>query len=192
MKNLFALTRGMIRMAARQEPGSADFAQRLVERLDALAAAHSLGLETEGTEPIDLAELLTAVLQPFSRSSGGRISIAGPRISIPRRMITPFTLTIYELATNAFKHGCFASSGGTLAIDWSVLDEGAAVTMLELRWTEDCGAPVATPPDSRSDGFGQRLIDASVAQMNGRRSTAWTASGLQLTLGLPVAEAGER
>lgn len=186
VKNLFAVVRGMIRMTARQDPASAPFAQRAVDRIDALAAAHTIGLETEGTEPVDLAELLTAILRPFSMKVGEQIRLSGPPIAIPRRIITPLTLTVYELATNAFKHGALSCSDGKLFVEWTTSQMADETSMLELRWVEDCCEPVSNPVKIREGGLGQRLIDASVAQMSGTRQSEWGETGLHLTFTLPL------
>jgi len=191
VKNLFAVTRGMIRMMAREEPVAAAFAQRAIARIDALAAAHSIGLETEGTEPVGLAELLGAILRPFAQAGSERIRLAGPPVAIPRRIVTPLTLTIYELATNAFKHGSLARAEGALAVSWAASPEGGEGALLEIRWSEDCGAPLPPAESGRTGGgFGQRLIDASVTQMNGTFVSERTATGLRLAFTIPLAVTG--
>lgn len=188
VKNLFAVTRGMIRMAARQEPAAGEFAQRTIERLDALAAAHTIGMDANGIEPVDLRDMLTAILRPFADQHRTGIALDGPPLEIPRRMVTPLTLTVYELATNAFKHGCLARSEGTLSVRWEkAAEEPAATPALSICWTENCGGPVAPPPGSgESGGFGRRLIDALVVQMSGQQTISWEERGLHMRLDLPL------
>jgi two-component sensor histidine kinase len=67
---------------------------------------------------------------------------------------------LHELATNAAKYGALSTSGGSVAIDWSVDGPDVAEPQFHLNWTERGGPPV-TPPARR--GFGSRLIERVVA-----------------------------
>lgn len=188
VKNLFAVTRGMIRMAARQEPSAGDFARRTIERLDALAAAHTIGMDAKGVEPVDLRDMLGAILGPFVDRQGDGIDLDGPPLEIPRRMVTPLTLTVYELATNAFKHGCLAQPGGRLSIAWEQSPAGAEgePAALTIVWREHSPSPITAPPPGKGGGFGYRLIDALIVQLSGRQTISWEKDGLNMTLVLPL------
>ncbi len=192
VKNLFAVCQGMIRRALRQDPTAAPFAERLSAQLNALAAAHMTSLETQGVAPVDLSDILTAVLRPFIEDHRQRIGLAGPQVLIPRRIVTPLSLTVHELATNAFKHGALAHPDGALRIDWQLHDEtdANATSVLELSWREDCGAPIDTAPSDNQSGFGERLIAASVLQMSARYEPAWTQTGLNAKLHIPLEISG--
>lgn len=189
VKNLFAVTRGMIRMAARQEPSAGDFAKRTIARLDALAAAHTIGMDAKGIEPVDLRDMLTAVLRPFTDEGFTQIDIKGPSLPIPRTLVTPLTLTVYELATNAFKHGSLAQAEGRLKIGWSIApasDEGDFPKLM-IDWREDRGKPTVAPEtNAENSGFGHRLIDALIVQMSGRRTIEWEKNGLHTTIELEL------
>ena len=57
------------------------------------------------------------------------------------------------------------------------LEDGAAGTVLRLRWAEAGGAPIAGPPTRR--GFGSRVLDGTVrGQLGGAVSLAWDTAGL--------------
>ncbi|MEQ8405383.1 MAG: PAS domain-containing protein [Oceanicaulis sp.] len=188
VKNLFAVTQGMIRMSARQDPGAKPFADRLSARLEALAAAHLVGMNSDGVDPVALEDLLSAVLRPFLGELGEKIQLKGPAVSAPRRLVTPLGLTLHEMAMNAFKHGALARPEGALQIDWRVREEGsdASPGALEINWREECGEPVSPPENGAATGFGQRLIATSVLQMSAQYEASWRETGLDVALILPL------
>jgi PAS domain S-box-containing protein len=187
VKNLFAVTQGMIRLTAWHEPGVAAFASQAVERIDALAAAHSIGLGAEATDPVSLREMLAAVMRPFGQANGDQIRLIGPDVMIPQHIVTPLALIAYELATNALKHGCLAHTDGRLGIEWNAKDDSVSPSCVELRWSETCCIPVGERVADANGGFGQRLIDASVRQMNGSYRTEWLDAGLCILFVIPLA-----
>ena len=70
-------------------------------------------------------------------------------------------MTIYELATNAMKHGALSCDGGRVDIEWSVSEEADAPTF-SLGWRESGGPPAAKP---KRTGFGSvvtRRLSASM------------------------------
>jgi PAS domain S-box-containing protein len=190
VKNLFAVTRGMIRLAARDEPEHAAFANRLGARVDALAAAQLTSMDAEGLEPVPLADMLDAVLRPFAVDHPGRIVSEGPALLVPRRLVTPLSLVLHELATNAFKHGAFARPGGALRIGWDVAqDDGGC--RLDIDWREagvgaNDQAAVGGSDAAAGLTFGRRIIEASVRQMNATQETTWTGDGLVVRLHIPL------
>lgn len=103
-------------------------------------------------------------------------------------MVTPLTLTVYELATNAFKHGCLKQPGGRLSIAWETTDgdAGSEPAALTIVWREHSPSPVAAPAPGSAGGFGYRLIDALIVQLSGRQTIAWEEDGLHMTLVLPL------
>jgi CheY-like chemotaxis protein len=88
-------------------------------------------------------------------------------------------LALHELATNAAKYGALSVEGGRLDVAW-----GLKGPMLELRWRERGGPPVA-PPTRR--GFGSTLISTGVEhQLQGRVTMGWHQEGLECLLSFPV------
>jgi PAS domain S-box-containing protein len=188
VKNLFAVTGAMIRMAGREEPAMQPFADRLGARINSLAAAHTVGLDTESEEPLNFSDMIAAVLRPFLEDRRETIRLVGQSVSIPRRIVTPLSLVIYELTTNAFKHGCLAQTGGELRIDWHLRDGagGAAGEMLEISWHEKCPQNVSLPSESEEGGFGSRLIAGSVIQMNASFDRSVQETGIHIKLMVPL------
>lgn len=188
VKNLFAVIRGMLRMGARQEPAAEVFARRAINRIDALAAAHKISLEADPNSSVDLEQILKAILRPFEGDESERIHLDGAPIALPQRMITPLTLIVYELATNAFKHGCFADENGRLEITWSAqqADSETEGQSVEIVWREVCEKRFNQQHDDRRSGFGTQLIEGSIAQLSGQCRNEWRDQGLIMTMILPL------
>jgi two-component sensor histidine kinase len=68
----------------------------------------------------------------------------------------PLVLALHELATNATTHGSLSTSGGRVAIDWSV-SRSRGSSALRLLWQEFHGPPVRPP---EGFGFGTTAINA--------------------------------
>lgn len=188
VKNLFAVIRGMIRMEARREPAAEAFAQRAVSRIDALAAAHKISLGADANSSVNIEQMLDAILRPFINGEPHKVQLNGDPIALPQRMITPFTLTIYELATNAFKHGSLAEANGRVEIAWHAYQgrSGSEQRTVEIVWREVCEKRVVPPEDGPTGGFGTQLIEASIAQLSGECRREWSEHGLVLTMILPL------
>ena len=114
IKNLFAITGGMIAVSARSATTPKEYASNIRGRLNALAAAHDLILPSFSAEGISLAEptgleiLLRRILSPYveipSESSSVRLVLDGPAVPLGARTVTTFALILHELATNAAKY----------------------------------------------------------------------------------------
>jgi len=188
VKNLFAVIRGMIRMEARREPAAEAFARRAVSRIDALATAHKISLGANANSSVSLEQMLDAILRPFISGELQKIQFDGDPIALPQRMITPLTLTIYELATNAFKHGSLAEANGRVEIAWHEHrgDSGSEQQTVHIVWREVCDRRLVPPEGNEAGGFGTQLIEASIAQLNGECRRKWSDRGLVLTMILPL------
>ena len=77
---------------------------RLDGRLSALAAAHTLLVDSEW-RGADLATLAQKQLEPHAGGKSDRIKITGDAVFLPAGLATPFALVFHELATNAPKYG---------------------------------------------------------------------------------------
>lgn len=184
VKNLFALTDGMIRQTMRGSDTKEDMAKALSGRLGALAKAHSLVLRDAAvtTDAIDLKVLIAAVVEPHNHapiSDLPRITIGGPPLTCNQRNASPIALVFNELATNATKYGSLDSREGTVDVRWTI-DESAA----HFRWTERGGPPVESPGRT---GFGSKLVELTVVrQLNGMLEYNWLRSGLTASISLPL------
>jgi len=96
----------------------------------------------------------------------------------PRAALS-LSLALYELATNAAKHGTLSVPEGKLALRWRLTKAG-----LVMRWAERGGPPAQTP--SRR-GFGLTVIERSLAyELGGSGRLDFTPLGLCCTITVPA------
>ena len=185
VNNLFSVVQALILTSARGAPDLATFVPALRARIDALAAAHLVGVAEEQFAPVPLREMVEAVMRPH-RSGRAELSAAGPDLSLPPRLVTPLGLVLHELATNAVKHGAWSCPDGEVVVTWSV-STATTPPRLELVWQERAPRPGGSGPGgSGGSGFGGRLIDASLHQIRGRIRRTWRPEGLQAEVSVPV------
>jgi two-component sensor histidine kinase len=188
LKNLFAVTDGMIRGSARNAESPAAMANALSGRLHALANAHSLvrrKVSASGAilDEKDLGGIIRAVVSAHAVTSERGASpfhIEGPPVSCSDHASSGVALIIHELATNASKYGALRDGGGRITITWKT-DEG----MVRLQWSET-GGPVINSAPTKT-GFGSTLAQRTVKQFNGVLSRDWRPQGLSLTMTLSIA-----
>ncbi|HEX2793271.1 MAG TPA: CheR family methyltransferase [Croceicoccus sp.] len=158
IKNLFAIVGAMVSISERDASDVTAFASDLKRRIAAMGRAHALTQSRRVDEPVSMKELLEVVITPARGEQ--EIAITGGEVLIPVSKLTPLALIFHEWATNATKYGVLASEGGSLAIDVSA--QGNTVV---VDWRE------STPQRSEvleSKGFGTRLVEASVRQLDAR------------------------
>jgi two-component sensor histidine kinase len=79
-------------------------------------------------------------------------------------------MTLHELATNAAKYGALSAPEGRIDLKW--WRDGKQLT---LQWAE-IGGPAVQKPTRR--GFGGRVIERMISQLNGKIDFEWHADGL--------------
>jgi two-component sensor histidine kinase len=187
IKNLFAITDGMIRFSAKNAATTAEMAALLSGRLHALANAHAL-VRREFSEvgaiapTSDLKELIRMVALPhehLTNESAPRFSIDGPPIRCGERATNAFALIFHELATNAAKYGSLTLEEGRVAIKWHQANE-----KLVFEWVERCGPPIQEP--TLGTGFGGALVRRMIAQLGGTISYDWQRAGLVASFTFPA------
>lgn len=180
--NSFAVAAGLLSIAARQ----ADSVQELVtvtrQRLHALASVHARAVEDPaGARPggTALVQLVNSILEPFS--GGASVTLDVPELNVCPAAITPLSLVIFELATNAVKYGGLSEAGDGVAIRAKQHGD-----RLIVRWTEDC----ATKPASGEPGhvgFGTRMCQTTVgSSLAGKFSRDFSPNGMTATLDLDL------
>ncbi|MCE6076819.1 sensor histidine kinase [Agrobacterium vitis] len=180
VKNLFALTEGMLRQTLRASGSKEEMAEALSGRLRALSSAYSLVLRDNLAEEgdLDLRTLTEAILSPHVYWASGQVSIVGDRLICTERAATSIALVLNELATNAVKYGALGSDGGAVSITWRILDG-----KLELDWVESNG-PLVTEPVRA--GFGNKLVETTIVrQYRGSLQYKWLPSGLSVAISIP-------
>jgi len=185
VKNLFAMTNGMVALTARTAQTPKQMAQALRGRIEALARAHELiHPAITGSEPKDgetsIDGIVRAILAPHvSQDASSQMILEGPPMRIGPKAATVLTLVLHELATNAAKYGALSVPEGHLRIAWT----GSAT--LTLLWQEENGPRVQNVPGA--EGFGSKLVRRSVTdQLGGAIAYDWRPEGLQVRIELPL------
>ena len=184
IKNIFAVVSGLVALTVRQFPESRAFADELLDRLAALGEAHDYARpHGRDGEPVEknatVLGLTCRLLRPYALEGYERVELAGDDVPIEPRAITPFSLAIHELATNAAKHGAFAVPGGKVTVS----GERSGDRFI-LHWCERGGSTVQEPPRT---GFGTRLVDLTLRdQLSGELARTWRPEGLEVRVSVPI------
>ena len=188
VKNLFAVSEGLVRLTTKAAGSKEELRDMLVGRFHALASAHALvrrNFGPDGTPPkvSDLAELLSVVVQPHEHADFGgaeRFTISGPPILCGEHALNGIALIFHELVTNAAKYGALASEAGYVTIEW--LEQSSEVT---FTWREHGGPKIDTTP--QAPGFGSKLLrDTVEQQFKGTMQQVWDVDGLVVEIKIPV------
>ena len=111
--------------------------------------------------------------------AGTQFVLNGPVVVLPESRVTPLTLILHELATNAVKYGALSALQGHVDLSWH-LD----CDVLNLVWQEN-GGPAVTVP-KREGGSG--IIRTIVGAMGGTIVFDWKADGLRVDVQMSVGE----
>ena len=158
VKNTLAVIQSIANQTMRSTPDPEKFRVAFQGRLQALAAANDLLMQTnwEGAEAKDFIEKQLAALMP---RTSVQLHKEGPTVIIPAELSIPLGLALHELGTNAIKYGAWSVPGGQVRLHWALADREDAGRSLTITWTER-GGPVVRAPER--SGFGTTLIDRGV------------------------------
>ena len=177
IKNLFAITDSMIRMAARGHHTKQEMADGLIGRIHALSDAHGLVRQSFSlnsvSKRVEFDELIRTILSPHRTPT-----LSGPDIRLGERATNSIALVLHELATNAAKYGALSVDDGAVDIAWRVENE-----TLDLTWREANG-PALTAPAKK--GFGSTLVERTIRGYGGTLDHDWSPRGLTVRIRLPI------
>jgi PAS domain S-box-containing protein len=181
-KNMLSLVQAIARQTAARD--TADFIERFIERIQALAANQNLLVRNEW-QGVDVEDLVRAQLAHFVDLVGSRIKVHGLPICLNAAAAQAIGLALHELATNAGKYGALSVKAGHVEVGWR-LDGG----VFAMTWSESNGPPVS-PPERR--GFGSVVVISMVKQtIDGESELDYVSSGVVWKLTCPAANALEQ
>ncbi len=178
VKNAFAVVKSIVRQSLERDDVPAEVRGKIDDRLQAYANAHSR-LMAGQWDRASIHDLADEILGHHARE--GRIEFGGAGVMLPARQAIALSMALYELMTNAFKHGALSTSNGRVNLSWALeLDE----SRIRIEWGEKDGPPVSAPDRK---GFGTFLIDrALAAEMNGEVTMDYGPDGYNWTLRAPL------
>ena len=193
VKNLFAVVDAAISISARQIEDREEMIAAARSRIHALAAAHVASIEEEDFS-VGFHTLLTRVLSAQSPSADA-LSIDGPSFQIGSHSVTPLTLVCHELATNATKYGAWAKDGGTIRVEWDLVERNADEDEREnrhdvrIQWHEHIAEAEALEPFD--EGFGSDLVRRCAKQLGGVPEYERADGGWRISMCFPAANLRE-
>jgi two-component sensor histidine kinase len=164
IKNLLTNVVAIARRTVKYSANLPEFQTSFENRILALARAHDLLVNQSG-HPARLHELLELEFSAKALRRGKEFEIEGPEILCGARTIQMLALLVFELATNAVKHGALsanASPSAIIRVHWRIEDTASA-PLLVLSWREFG----VRPPAVERRGFGSDLLERWVPQMLG-------------------------
>ena len=184
-RNLLALVQAMARRTLRGAGSFKEFAEMYESRLAALSRVQSV-IASTGDDTVNLRLLVEAELEAHQGDASDRISVAGPDIEIPTSSAQTLALAIYELATNAVKHGSIGQPQGRLAVTWRLETGGVQPGRLVLEWRER-GVAMPDAASPRRKGYGSELIEKALPyQLSAETSIDFGADGVHCTIAVPI------
>ncbi|KDA03563.1 sensor histidine kinase [Hyphomonas oceanitis] len=183
VKNLFTIVLSLVRQSGRTTPEHAAACEVIHDRIHALSLAHAAALRSEkDNSPVKLNDLIVVLLEPYAMGQNV-YEIEGADIALAPAVVTPLSLIIHELATNAVKYGAWSTDqAGVVRTLWHTEhDAETATERIVLSW-EEIGGPETDAAHIGKDGFGSRMINLSCRQINGEPSSEWLSGGLHFRL----------
>jgi PAS domain S-box-containing protein len=182
VKNTLATIQAIASQSLRRAANPRDFVASFNGRVQALARAHDLLVQSK-MKGAPISEILREQVM-LENSTDLRIACAGPFVMLDARSAVQLALVVHELATNARKYGALSVAEGRLDIRWSM--KVNAGPELRLEWSETA-VPGVTAPTTH--GFGSTLIQRTLEANGGDVSTSYRADGLTCEIRLPLPEA---
>lgn len=180
VRNVMTVAQAVVRLSFTSGYSLADVQKTCEGRLQALSNAMTL-LTAADWRSVGLRQLITDEIIPFAE----RINVSGPDISLRPRAAQTFALLLYELATNAAKHGALSVPQGKVHLSWQI-DRTGEEPQFHLTWRE-LGGPAVNTPTRR--GFGELLVRRIAPRdVAGRSTVNYDSQGFQYELVAPLKE----
>lgn len=172
--NAYHIVGSLLTSFARGDPDKEMFANEMITRLTALAAAQSM--KVDGRE-YDLRAVIAALVLPYATPTTPISLDTLPAGALKQTEIDALSMVMGELCVNSIKHGAL-SGGGDIAVTGTCEPE-----VLELLWSERSKAPVKNR--ARAGGQGLRIMQRVLAASNGKIEHSWVPHGVDVRVTLP-------
>jgi PAS domain S-box-containing protein len=153
VKNSLAVVQSIANQTGRSSTTLDGFRTAFQGRLQALAAANDLLLQSAWTGS-DLETVINQQMKPLLSESAIQMKKRGVKVALPAELTVPVGLALHELGTNALKYGSLSAATGRIDIAWTIEPRDEHHELV-LTWRE-FGGPAAVQTERR--GFGSTLI----------------------------------
>ena len=148
VKNVLASVVAMSEQTSVASSSLDEFRKTFNGRLRALAHTHE-ALSESSWQGVGLAELIDRVVG-VTAGDRGRLDSDSASPDLPPDTVTPLSMALHELTTNAVKYGALSVADGQLNLAACIEEDGS----LEIHWHERGIGPRVDAPD----GLGLRLV----------------------------------
>src|SRR5262245_50323904 len=153
------------------------FTEAFLGRIDSMAKSYDL-VSREQWGEVSLNELVSTVLDSYTRERADRIKLGGPDIAFAPPQALALGLIFHELVTNALKYGALSTKKGRVSVTW-----GVEKSRLIITWLERDGDKVKKPDRK---GFGTELIERELkSTLGGRVTFDYAPEGVEVQLSIP-------
>ncbi|WFL77521.1 HWE histidine kinase domain-containing protein [Altererythrobacter arenosus] len=158
-RNLLSVVSSLARQTARSTPDIEQFVTVFQGRINALAMATLTVIEGANESSAGLERIIKRQIEALFPSADRQVVIEGERVMVGAEAAQQISLAVYELATNAQKHGAHDKETAYVHIDWSVSNPGTDQPELVFEWREKLSDGAASfQPGEKSGGFGSNLL----------------------------------
>jgi two-component sensor histidine kinase/CheY-like chemotaxis protein len=175
-RNLMTVAGLLIRKALDTAPDLDAARAALADLGRRLGTSHDAEIRVDG----GLRVLAAATLAGFDVGPRPAVAIEGPSVDLAPAARRLMALVLFELATNAVKHGALGTAEGKVTLAWMPRPTGG----LALRWTETG----MSRPGRRAGrgGGGMRLLQAVREELGGKVVRRLRREGLHVEIELPA------
>jgi PAS domain S-box-containing protein len=181
VKNALATVSAVVSHTRQGSRSIADFVAALDGRIRSLARTHEL-LSSRRWDGVSLSELVRRVLAPYA--TGSNSEIGGPEVTLSAEAGQVVSMVLYELTTNAAKHGALSVRDGQVSVHWHGTSKRDVDARIAIEWQETGGPAVRAP---EACGYGTEVIrDLIPYELGGRVDLTFAADGLRCHLEIPA------
>ena len=184
IKNTLAIVQALATQTGQRVDTVEEYRQQFLGRLQAMAQAHSLLLETRWRHA-DLKMLAGEAVDVYRTDYPGAIEVEGDPIRVTAKQGLGLSLILHELGTNAAKYGALSRPDGRLRISWRIETGDDHARNLRLEWLERHGPHIEAPP--AEPGFGTKLIKQACSyELDGEAELRFEPEGLTCVIAFPL------
>jgi PAS domain S-box-containing protein len=181
VKNTLATIQAIASQSLRRAKSPSDFVSSFSGRVQALARAHDLLVQTK-MQGAELGGLIHDQVL-LRGNDDARIETSGPTLHLDAQSAVHLALVLHELATNARKYGALSVPNGRLGIKWRLETQGGRRLILDWR---ESGGPKVVAPQER--GFGSTLIERTLQSHAGQVIVRYETEGVFCKISMPLRE----